>query len=322
MLASYNSAIRTTYKLPRPPSPSTPSTFEGDFGFVLMTSSWNNWNISGNLEYNARGRQCRQAMQSGWCGGISADLIFCYFLVKQKVEEENLTRRGFTGHEHYPQFKIINMNGRLYDPVICRFFSPDNFVQLPEFSQSYNRYSYCLNNPLKYTDPSGQTWYEVDGNRKFIDDGDYYLTIYDVSQREFNRLLRRFNRDEDAYSKYRNKLADKNEFSNNTIFGNFSEFSQNGDGTKVLPGVEVKLYKPNGIPHSDRQILGQWNDGKPTETILNGKIYVVHNSTEKYIDLTDKSLQREFDRTFRQQPGISNIAEDIFYITAYLFLYL
>ena len=28
-----------------------------------------------------------------------------------------ITARGFTGHEHYPYFKIINMNGRLYDPV-------------------------------------------------------------------------------------------------------------------------------------------------------------------------------------------------------------
>jgi len=69
-----------------------------------------------------------------------------------------LTRRGFTGHEHYPQFKIINMNGRLYDPVIGRFFSPDKFVQLPEFTQNYNRYSYCLNNPLKYVDPSGNNF--------------------------------------------------------------------------------------------------------------------------------------------------------------------
>jgi len=67
-----------------------------------------------------------------------------------------LTYRGFTGHEHYPYFKIINMNGRLYDPVIGRFFSPDNYVQLPEFTQGYNRYSYARNNPLMYTDPSGE----------------------------------------------------------------------------------------------------------------------------------------------------------------------
>ncbi len=46
-------------------------------------------------------------------------------------------------------------NGRLYDPVLGRFFSPDNYVQMPDNSQNFNRYSYCQNNPLKYTDPSG-----------------------------------------------------------------------------------------------------------------------------------------------------------------------
>lgn len=63
--------------------------------------------------------------------------------------------RGYTGHEMLPEFGLINMNGRMYDPVIGRFISPDDYVQRPDFSQSYNRYSYCLNNPLKYTDPSG-----------------------------------------------------------------------------------------------------------------------------------------------------------------------
>ena len=64
--------------------------------------------------------------------------------------------RGYTGHEMLPEFGLINMNGRLYDPLLGRFLSPDNYVQLPDFSQNFNRYSYCLNNPLKYTDPSGE----------------------------------------------------------------------------------------------------------------------------------------------------------------------
>lgn len=64
--------------------------------------------------------------------------------------------RGYTGHEMMPEFGFVNMNGRLYDPLLGRFLSPDNYVQLPDNSQSYNRYSYCLNNPLKYTDPSGE----------------------------------------------------------------------------------------------------------------------------------------------------------------------
>jgi RHS repeat-associated protein len=63
--------------------------------------------------------------------------------------------RGYTGHEHYDIFGLIDMNGRVYDPVIGRFLSPDPFIQAPDFTQSYNSYSYCFNNPLNYTDPSG-----------------------------------------------------------------------------------------------------------------------------------------------------------------------
>lgn len=66
--------------------------------------------------------------------------------------------RGYTGHEMLPEFGLINMNGRMYDPQLGRFLSPDNYVQMPDNSQNFNRYSYCLNNPLKYTDPSGEFW--------------------------------------------------------------------------------------------------------------------------------------------------------------------
>jgi len=51
---------------------------------------------------------------------------------------------------------LINMNGRMYDAALCRFLSPDPFVQMPDYSQSFNRYSYCLNNPLIYSDPNGE----------------------------------------------------------------------------------------------------------------------------------------------------------------------
>ena len=63
-------------------------------------------------------------------------------------------------HEHWPEFSLIDMNGRFYDPLVARFLSPDPYVQAPDNSQNFNRYSYCLNNPLKYTDPSGEmAWF-------------------------------------------------------------------------------------------------------------------------------------------------------------------
>ena len=48
------------------------------------------------------------------------------------------------------------MNARLYDPVLGRFAGMDPYVQMPDFTQNYNRYAYALNNPLLYTDPTGE----------------------------------------------------------------------------------------------------------------------------------------------------------------------
>jgi RHS repeat-associated protein len=67
----------------------------------------------------------------------------------------SLTRRGFTEHEMLPEVNMIHMNGRVYEPTLGRFMSADPNVQFAGFSQSYNRYSYSLNNPLSFTDPSG-----------------------------------------------------------------------------------------------------------------------------------------------------------------------
>jgi RHS repeat-associated protein len=63
--------------------------------------------------------------------------------------------RGYTGHETLEEMGIVHMNGRLYDPRLGRVMSADPIVQAQYMSQSYNRYSYCMNNPLLLTDPSG-----------------------------------------------------------------------------------------------------------------------------------------------------------------------
>ena len=100
---------------------------------------------SGNLlyeyNYDAWGRLRNPATQAIFNTGSEPNLFL---------------GRGFTGHEHLPWFGLINMNARLYDPVLGRFLSPDPYVQMPDFSQSFNRYSYALNNPLRYTDPNGE----------------------------------------------------------------------------------------------------------------------------------------------------------------------
>lgn len=68
----------------------------------------------------------------------------------------SLIDRGFTGHEHFFEVSLIHMNGRMYDAKLGRFLSPDNFIQEPYSTQSFNRFGYVWNNPLNFSDPSGE----------------------------------------------------------------------------------------------------------------------------------------------------------------------
>ena len=65
------------------------------------------------------------------------------------------TDRSFTGHRYMPGQELVNMKGRMYDPTFGRFLSADPHIQSPLNSQSLNRYSYVLNNPLSLNDPTG-----------------------------------------------------------------------------------------------------------------------------------------------------------------------
>jgi RHS repeat-associated protein len=64
------------------------------------------------------------------------------------------TERGFTAHEHLDELGLVHMNGRVYDPLLGRFMTPDSIVQNVGL-QGFNRYSYAINNPLGYVDPNG-----------------------------------------------------------------------------------------------------------------------------------------------------------------------
>ncbi|WP_255493687.1 RHS repeat domain-containing protein [Capnocytophaga sp. oral taxon 902] len=87
-----------------------------------------------------------------------------------------LLDRGFTGHEHLKTVGFIHMNGRLYDPALHRFLQPDNYVQDLFNTQNFNRYGYCLNNPLLYTDPTGE-WFVIDDVIVMLVGGAVNLTI-------------------------------------------------------------------------------------------------------------------------------------------------
>lgn len=121
--------------------------------------SWTIYNIGrdylGNITHiaNANGTSVAEYSYDPWGRLRNPKTLEIY---PTGGEPDLFLGRGFTAHEHLTWFGLINMNARLYDPLLGRFLSPDPYVQAPDFTQNYNRYSYALNNPLRYTDESGE----------------------------------------------------------------------------------------------------------------------------------------------------------------------
>jgi len=122
------------------------------------TQSITPWGVGNALAANATGESGRYSEDPWgarrnpftWTGVPPADT--------DNGGAQGLTPRGFTGHEMLDDLGFVHMNGRIYDPLLGRFLSADVLVQAPSSLQSFNRYSYVLNNPLSLTDPSGFTY--------------------------------------------------------------------------------------------------------------------------------------------------------------------
>lgn len=69
--------------------------------------------------------------------------------------EPALSVQGYTGHNDDAELGLIDMKGRIYDPLLGRFLSADPLISNPAATQPWHPYAYVDNNPLRDTDPSG-----------------------------------------------------------------------------------------------------------------------------------------------------------------------
>ncbi|WP_200896779.1 RHS repeat domain-containing protein [Methanosarcina sp. 2.H.A.1B.4] len=72
-----------------------------------------------------------------------------------QVRSGGLEKYGFTGQENDDDTGLMYYGARYYSPEYRVFVQPDTLLPDPYNPQALNRYSYALNNPVKYTDPSG-----------------------------------------------------------------------------------------------------------------------------------------------------------------------
>ena len=105
---------------------------------------------------------------SAWDGDIVEEFFYDPFGRRMDRNYQPLPnerrdiRLGYTGHDHDDELGLINMKGRIFDPAARLFLTPDPFIPDPLSSQSYNRYTYVLNNPATLIDPTGFQWDDPD----------------------------------------------------------------------------------------------------------------------------------------------------------------
>ena len=115
-----------------------------------------------------RPQQSLTAFQS-WSVGVCNAGIRCTHVYTYNTTQTSYTQCNSTSGEP----SLIHMNGHAYASGLQRFLSPDPVLQAPANAQSHNRYAYCLNNPLRYTDPSGYIHAPAvpyDNDREIIED--------------------------------------------------------------------------------------------------------------------------------------------------------
>jgi RHS repeat-associated protein len=75
--------------------------------------------------------------------------------IADKTEGKKVTHFGYTDQEEDDNTGLMYYGARYYDPEIARFIQADTMVPDPTNAQAFNRYMYCLGNPIRYNDPTG-----------------------------------------------------------------------------------------------------------------------------------------------------------------------
>ena len=136
---------------------------------VYMGDWYEWWSTTGASYYHFNGR--RVAMRVGddvrylhadhlnsnvrTTGAVSTGPQYYYPYGAMRGGSQVRPAYRFTGQKEEAALGLYYYKARWYDPELRRFIQPDPIEPEPGSPQAFNRYSYVLNNPVRYTDPSG-----------------------------------------------------------------------------------------------------------------------------------------------------------------------
>lgn len=100
------------------------------------------------------------AMVTDGEGTVTARLRYLPYgdLDPTSTQDADTTRR-FTGQRYDAETRLYDFNARTYDPTIGRFLQADTLVPDSSSALGFNRYAFSRDNPLRYSDPSGHSWF-------------------------------------------------------------------------------------------------------------------------------------------------------------------
>ncbi|MBU4487936.1 MAG: VCBS repeat-containing protein [Candidatus Omnitrophica bacterium] len=94
-------------------------------------------------------------------GAIAKLIEYSPYGLTSREEGAYNTNYKFTGKLFDTSTALYYYGARYYDPELGRFIQPDTIIPYPDDPQSFNRYAYARNNPIRYIDPTGHFWWAV-----------------------------------------------------------------------------------------------------------------------------------------------------------------
>ena len=174
-------------------------------------------------------------------------------IVVSQNKKLSLEQMGCLQLTYEPKLKIVHSHEV---KVVQMWLSTD---PLAEIAPDRTPYHFVSNNPLNRIDPKGLTDYKVNGEIHTINDGHNDVSM-EVSQREFNKLQRKFEKGADNYNKYMDKLSVKHGFMTSSTYSD----SQATGGF----GISLIDHKSGGKSYSE------WVDSKDDSNMKSGSAIV------------------------------------------------